>query len=358
VRLSRYHLFLLGGLMLVTLGPLAFTQPGPPGGGGGGGRFDPKAMSGFMFASLSGGAETFNVKTVEIPAMMARRETPEAVKEKMMAFLQKKGVSDGTMTKAHFADYFEERMNERRAQWEKEKGGSAAPAGSASTPGAAPASPGGAPSGDVEQQAREMFDRLDLDKNGSLSADEMRMSRIAQDKERWDTNRNGTIEFPEWLEYWKMRSAERSQGRRDPQGGTPTPSTPAPAPARPVEEDKRPTVYRTGKMPKDLPSWFEEADKDKDGQVGLYEWKAAGRSVSEFMAMDHNGDGFITAEEVLRHQRVVAKVSESSPSVGSSLTPSSPSSSSTDSEKARGKEKGGNMRWNFGGKGKNRMKGG
>jgi hypothetical protein len=316
VRLSRYHLFLLGGLFLITLGPLAFTQPGPPGGEGGGGRFgggrfDPKAMSGFMFSSLSGGAETFNVKTVEIPSMMARRETPEAVKEKMMAFLQKKGVSDGTMTKANFADYFEERMNERRAQFEKEKGGSATPGGSPSTPGSAPASPGGAPSGDVEQQAREMFDRLDLDKNGSLSADEMRMSRIAQDKERWDTNRNGTIEFPEWLEYWKMRSAERSQGRRDPQGGTPTPSAPSPEPAKPVEEEKRPMVYRAGKMPKELPSWFGEADKDKDGQVGLYEWKGAGRAIREFLAMDHNGDGFVTAEEVLRSQRATASSGES-----------------------------------------------
>ena len=105
-------------------------------------------------------------------------------------------------------------------------------------------------------------------------------------------------------------------------------------------------------MPKELPAWFEEADKDKDGQVGLYEWKASGKSVSEFMAMDLNGDGFITAEEVLRHQRVAAKVSDS-PSVGSSSTPSPTSDEADNPRKEKGKG-----RFNFGGRGKDRTKGG
>ena len=41
-----------------------------------------------------------------------------------------------------------------------------------------------------------------------------------------------------------------------------------------IVEEKR-VIYRAGNLPKDLlPNWFEELDKDKDAQVGFYEWKA------------------------------------------------------------------------------------
>jgi hypothetical protein len=42
-------------------------------------------------------------------------------------------------------------------------------------------------------------------------------------------------------------------------------------------------------------------DTDKDGQVGLYEWKAANRPVNKFQEMDFNNDGFITVEEALKY---------------------------------------------------------
>jgi RNA polymerase sigma factor (sigma-70 family) len=51
-----------------------------------------------------------------------------------------------------------------------------------------------------------------------------------------------------------------------------------------------------------LPAWFAQLDSDRDGQVGLYEWKAAGRSIDEFLKMDKNSDGFLTVEEVLAYQ--------------------------------------------------------
>ena len=85
----------------------------------------------------------------------------------------------------------------------------------------------------------------------------------------------------------------------------------------PPEEEKRPVVYRAGKLPKELPPWFAQMDEDKDGQVGLYEWKKAGRPVSEFQAMDLNGDGFITVEEALRYVKIQAKnVASNAPSNG------------------------------------------
>lgn len=68
-------------------------------------------------------------------------------------------------------------------------------------------------------------------------------------------------------------------------------------------EEERPVAMRYGKLPKDLPSWFEDYDTDKDGQVGLYEWRKASKAMAEFTAMDLNGDGFVTADEYLRFSR-------------------------------------------------------
>jgi hypothetical protein len=81
-------------------------------------------------------------------------------------------------------------------------------------------------------------------------------------------------------------------------------------------EDKRPTVYRATNLPKGLPTWFAQLDTDKDGQVGLYEWKTAGRPLSEFQQWDLNGDGFITVEEAMR----IAK-----PSQGTAVASGAPS---------------------------------
>jgi hypothetical protein len=50
-----------------------------------------------------------------------------------------------------------------------------------------------------------------------------------------------------------------------------------------------------------VPDWFAKLDLDGDGQVGLYEWKKAGRAVAEFLAIDENRDGFIEVRELLAY---------------------------------------------------------
>jgi hypothetical protein len=62
-------------------------------------------------------------------------------------------------------------------------------------------------------------------------------------------------------------------------------------------------VYRPGKLPRELPSWFFQLDTDQDAQIGLYEWKVSGRSIEEFQRMDRNQDGFLTVEEVLYYEK-------------------------------------------------------
>src|SRR5688500_11228738 len=84
LRLTRYHLFLLGGLFLTFMGPLAFTQPGPERGRGG----EKKGFNAdFMFMLMSGGNETFEVSKVQLKDR--RGSTAEQQRERMLTFLQK-----------------------------------------------------------------------------------------------------------------------------------------------------------------------------------------------------------------------------------------------------------------------------
>ena len=108
---------------------------------------------------------------------------------------------------------------------------------------------------------------------------------------------NGRLTREQFADYWQERMASRFSNR----GG---PSLYIESSPSLAELDKRATVYRVGHLPPELQrTWFEEYDTDKDGQVGLYEWTASGKSVAEFRAMDTNGDGFVTAEEALRFRK-------------------------------------------------------
>jgi hypothetical protein len=69
------------------------------------------------------------------------------------------------------------------------------------------------------------------------------------------------------------------------------------------EEEEKQVVFRYGKLPKELPDWWERLDTDKDGQIGLYEWRKDGREVEAFIAMDLNNDGLLTPEEWIKYQK-------------------------------------------------------
>ncbi len=72
-------------------------------------------------------------------------------------------------------------------------------------------------------------------------------------------------------------------------------------------EDPRPVVYRYGSQPKDAPSYFNDLDKDHDGQISLYEWRTGGKQVDDFVALDLNNDGFLTVDE---NQRAIQLAAE------------------------------------------------
>jgi Ca2+-binding EF-hand superfamily protein len=147
----------------------------------------------------------------------------------------------------------------------------------------------------MESIALAAFRKMDLNGDGVLNYDEMSESLKAE-KDKWDTDKNGFIDFNEFKAYLQARmQAVVGDGSEIAGGADPDLDK--------TEDDKKPIVYRAGKLPKELPSWFAELDTDHDAQVGLYEWKKSGRSLEEFAAMDRNGDGFLTVEEVLHAGR-------------------------------------------------------
>jgi Ca2+-binding EF-hand superfamily protein len=54
-------------------------------------------------------------------------------------------------------------------------------------------------------------------------------------------------------------------------------------------------------IPKGLPPWFKELDTDGNGEITLHQWLEGGRDLAEFRKYDLNGDGFVTAEEVISY---------------------------------------------------------
>jgi len=196
--------------------------------------------------------------------------------------------------------------------------------------------------GDPNQMADFVFQRSDRNADGKITPDEAN-GRLRESFAQYDKNRDGAIDKAEFQAYMADRMAQG--GGRGPggpggpgggpngfgggmggpqfgQGFQPPGNFGGPPPAitggdpngegkkgkrrgggDDDEEDARPVVYRYGKLPKEIPSWFEKYDTDKDGMVGLYEWRRAGEKTDKFVEMDLNGDGYLTADEWLRFSK-------------------------------------------------------
>jgi Ca2+-binding EF-hand superfamily protein len=150
----------------------------------------------------------------------------------------------------------------------------------------------------VAERAARMFRKFDRDRDGRLSADEM-PEGLREQLSNWDGNRDGVIDADEYLAYFqaslKAVAAGIASGEvplNQPKGKVAVPQMPTALPS--------PSGHAAAPAPK-VPDWFRRLDEDADGQVGLYEWKKAGRPVAEFLAIDRNGDGFIEVKELLAY---------------------------------------------------------
>ncbi|HET6573477.1 MAG TPA: EF-hand domain-containing protein [Fimbriiglobus sp.] len=234
---------------------------------------------------------------------------------------------NGILTKQQFVADMQQRMAQRGSSGGP-PGRFTPPGGSTNTmtfqatpgPGGKPVitmsgGPTGAPGSDEMMQT--FFRRSDHNGDGRIDRDEA-TSSLRDRFQQFDTNRDGTIDFNEYRPYMQERFANRGDrgpgGSFDPRYGSMSSQYPGgwggsqagrDGRSRNPEEE-RPTVIRYGKLPKGLPSWFEELDTDQDGQVGLYEWRRAERATKEFVELDLNADGYLTADEWLRHQSLAS----------------------------------------------------
>ena len=165
--------------------------------------------------------------------------------------------------------------------------------------GTGPGGPGmGGPSdGDRDRRLEEAFKRLDKNENGVLEFNEM-SETLQAERDKYDTNHNGVIELDEFKAYVAARFSGPRQGDNGPGAGPRV--GPGESPTE-EEERKRPTLIRAGNLPRDFP--FAALDRDGDGQIGLYEWKEAGRRIADFLPMDLNNDGFVTVDEYYRWKK-------------------------------------------------------
>jgi hypothetical protein len=149
-------------------------------------------------------------------------------------------------------------------------------------------------------QMSKLFAKLDVNGDGALSSSELPEVLRAQ-RAQWDDNSDGLIGPEEFVAYYRGRlrwvSEQVATGKIElglKRGGPDLSNIPPP-------EDERPVVYRAGKLPPGIPAWFVKIDTNKDGQIGLYEWRRAGKSIESFAAMDRNDDGLTTPIELLRY---------------------------------------------------------
>jgi Ca2+-binding EF-hand superfamily protein len=295
-----------GGSFIIqsTLGSLMGQGRGGPGGGGfGGGMPGGMRMTGGdpnqMFNMLSQGKEVIN-----------RNDLPAWQQQMFDRFAPQMGITNGQITRSQFQQAAETMRSRMQGG-----GGPGGPGGGFGGQG------GGMSPEQMDRFSEERFRRADTNGDGLLQVNEM-SERLRPVWEKFDTNRDGAIDLNEFKSY--MRSVFQENSSNTPAAQPPAaqpqgPLVPDSGSASAEDDDRRPTVYRAGKLPKDIPAWFEQLDTDKDGQVGLYEWVNADRSIDEFRAMDRNEDGFLTIDEVMAYVRA-----KSNNSQGDSLAMANP----------------------------------
>ncbi len=287
-----------------------FGGGGPPGGG----------MMG------SDPAKTFDFLSRGRPFFLIS-ET-RSLREPLTQYAKEKGITNDQITRDQFVAF----MSQMKAKM---------PA-----PGSAPVSPGGppgfAPSGTTPPSsvaapapgapgstdfftklAETEFKRRDDNGDGKLNRDEM-SSSLRRAIDEYDRNKDSLIDYEEFKVYFLASMVNR--GNDSGSSGN-NPQAPKVNPVHILIEDDselRPTVIRVGKLPKDLPSWFNELDADLDGQVALYEWRKGGKDLDEYKEWDRNDDAVITPEEALRKITLASNSSNKS----GSTTPSTSASPS------------------------------
>jgi hypothetical protein len=200
---------------------------------------------------------------------------------------------------------------------------------------------GGPPGGGERDRAAERIRQQDKDGDGRVSYAEAD-DGLKRDWERTDLNRDGYVTLDEYRAFFANGRGGRGGDNNPPwnqwaQGGWGNDQTwGRQDPRQPVEEPK-PVAMRYGYLPKGLPDWFDRDDKDKDGQIALWEWIRSGGTIEEFKLYDLNNDGLLTADELVRYNRLKAENDKIAAMNGETPTSSAFATRDTRIQESRGK---------------------
>lgn len=176
----------------------------------------------------------------------------------------------------------------------------------------------------IKKSAKSMMYQYDKDKSGYLEKEEWFKSDLAD----YDKNKDGKISTDELASRIAKFASRSSFGSRS--------------------DGEKVDTYRflspLERLPKGLPSWFNDNDLDEDGQIHMSEYAStwSDSKAEEFTRYDLNGDGFITPNEALAADgKPVPSNSSLTSTASTSRSSSSPSSSTSDRGGDRGSDRGG-----------------
>ncbi|MFO0804131.1 MAG: EF-hand domain-containing protein [Gemmataceae bacterium] len=163
----------------------------------------------------------------------------------------------------------------------------------------------------TDQDIERRFQESDVNKDGKLAFDEVSdRSPLKAAFQESDTNKDGSIDLNEYKAYIAARfggdGSDPNAGSYGSYAGNGNYGRDSRDPRGKAEE--QPVIaIRYGKLPAGLPSWWDSLDSDKDGQIGLYEWRQDGRDMKEFQKMDLDHDGVLAPQEWLRYNVLSAE---------------------------------------------------
>ncbi len=83
------------------------------------------------------------------------------------------------------------------------------------------------------------------------------------------------------------------------------------------------------RVTQDLPADYREKDKNGDGQIGLYEWDR--KAFAQFYALDRNGDGLLTPDELIAATKKSSSSDKSSSKSATTTSTAAPSGDTSSS---------------------------